>query len=131
MAVTLRISALSAGEKDYAENLSRYRRSGFPVLDVLCERLKDYEADRKRYPSLRDFYPRMEEGFLENQRLSSPAALAAPKKESGGHHKESGVSFFLAGDYTASDYPATLEAAVRSGIRCAALVAGLRDPRPA
>ncbi|MBS1220233.1 MAG: squalene-associated FAD-dependent desaturase, partial [Proteobacteria bacterium] len=29
---------------------------------------------------------------------------------------------FLAGDYTAGDYPATLEAAVRSGIACAALV---------
>lgn len=28
-------------------------------------------------------------------------------------------NFFLAGDYTASDYPATLEAAVRSGIVCA------------
>jgi squalene-associated FAD-dependent desaturase len=28
-------------------------------------------------------------------------------------------NFFLAGDYTASDYPATLEAAVRSGIACA------------
>jgi len=31
-------------------------------------------------------------------------------------------NLFLAGDYTASDYPATLEAAVRSGIRCAELV---------
>ncbi len=38
-------------------------------------------------------------------------------------------NFFLAGDYTASDYPATLEAAVRSGIRCAGLVAGSRHPR--
>jgi squalene-associated FAD-dependent desaturase len=28
-------------------------------------------------------------------------------------------NFYLAGDYTASDYPATLEAAVRSGIVCA------------
>lgn len=28
-------------------------------------------------------------------------------------------NFYLAGDYTASDYPATLEAAVRSGIACA------------
>ena len=27
--------------------------------------------------------------------------------------------FYLAGDYTASDYPATLEAAVRSGVACA------------
>jgi squalene-associated FAD-dependent desaturase len=30
--------------------------------------------------------------------------------------------FFLAGDYTAGDYPATLEAAVRSGLACAAAV---------
>ena len=30
---------------------------------------------------------------------------------------------YLAGDYTASDYPATLEAAVRSGIACAKFVA--------
>ena len=30
-------------------------------------------------------------------------------------------NFLLAGDYTASDYPASLEAAVRSGIRCAEL----------
>jgi len=29
------------------------------------------------------------------------------------------VNFYLAGDYTASDYPATLEGAVRSGIACA------------
>jgi uncharacterized protein with NAD-binding domain and iron-sulfur cluster len=28
-------------------------------------------------------------------------------------------NFYLAGDYTASDYPATLEAAARSGIACA------------
>ena len=28
---------------------------------------------------------------------------------------------YLAGDYTRSDYPATLESAVRSGLRCANL----------
>ena len=33
-------------------------------------------------------------------------------------------NFWLAGDYTASDYPATLEAAVRSGITCARGVLG-------
>lgn len=31
-------------------------------------------------------------------------------------------NFFLAGDYVASDYPATLEAAVRSGVQCARLI---------
>lgn len=30
---------------------------------------------------------------------------------------------YLAGDYVASDYPATIEAAVRSGVRCAELIA--------
>lgn len=32
------------------------------------------------------------------------------------------ANFYLCGDYVASDYPATLEAAVRSGIACALLV---------
>ncbi len=32
------------------------------------------------------------------------------------------ANFFLCGDYVASDYPATLEAAVRSGVACAKLV---------
>jgi len=32
------------------------------------------------------------------------------------------AGLYLAGDYTASDYPGTLEAAVRSGLRCAALL---------
>ncbi|MHB1174119.1 MAG: hydroxysqualene dehydroxylase HpnE [Sulfuriferula sp.] len=31
-------------------------------------------------------------------------------------------NFFLAGDYTASEYPATLEAAIRSGVKCAQLI---------
>ena len=32
------------------------------------------------------------------------------------------ANFYLCGDYVASDYPATLEAAVRSGVACARLV---------
>lgn len=35
---------------------------------------------------------------------------------------------YLAGDYTASDYPATLEAAVRSGVACAKLVLENQSP---
>ena len=30
---------------------------------------------------------------------------------------------FLAGDYTYADYPATIEGAIRSGIKCAELIA--------
>ena len=36
-------------------------------------------------------------------------------------------NLYLAGDYTASDYPATLESAVRSGVRCAELVLGTEN----
>jgi hydroxysqualene dehydroxylase len=42
--------------------------------------------------------------------LARPAAVTACK------------NFFLAGDYTASDYPATIEAAVRSGLACATAI---------
>ncbi|MDP2794637.1 MAG: FAD-dependent oxidoreductase, partial [Sulfurisoma sp.] len=31
-------------------------------------------------------------------------------------------NLYLAGDYTAGDYPATIEGAVRSGVKCAALI---------
>lgn len=31
-------------------------------------------------------------------------------------------NFYLAGDYTASEYPATLEAAIKSGVKCAQLI---------
>ncbi|MBZ0105587.1 MAG: hydroxysqualene dehydroxylase HpnE [Sulfuricella denitrificans] len=37
-------------------------------------------------------------------------------------------NFYLAGDYTAGDYPATIEGAVRSGVKCAGLVSGSLSP---
>ncbi len=39
--------------------------------------------------------------------------------------------WLLAGDYTTSDYPATLEAAVRSGVSCARIVLGETSNQPA
>jgi uncharacterized protein with NAD-binding domain and iron-sulfur cluster len=38
-------------------------------------------------------------------------------------------NFFLAGDYVASDYPGTIESAVRSGISAARLLLDKRDAR--
>lgn len=40
-------------------------------------------------------------------------------------HKTPLERFWLAGDYTASDYPATIESAVRSGVACAHGIAGV------
>lgn len=39
-------------------------------------------------------------------------------------HATPTAGLYLAGDYTAGDYPATLEGAVRSGVRCAQLILG-------
>jgi squalene-associated FAD-dependent desaturase len=41
------------------------------------------------------------------------------------------ANFYLCGDYVASDYPATLEAAVRSGVACARLIRSPGGRRPA
>ena len=41
------------------------------------------------------------------------------------------ANFYLCGDYVASDYPATLEAAVRSGVACARLISSQAGRRPA
>ena len=38
------------------------------------------------------------------------------------------ASLYLAGDYTDSPYPATLEAAVCSGVACARMVLGSTNP---
>jgi hydroxysqualene dehydroxylase len=50
--------------------------------------------------------------------FSCTPALARPANET------SLPSLYLAGDYTAGDYPATLESAVRSGVRAARLIIG-------
>ena len=48
--------------------------------------------------------------------FSCPPGLARPPNRTAIDH------LYLAGDYTASDYPATLESAVRSGVLAARLV---------
>lgn len=40
------------------------------------------------------------------------------------------ANFYLAGDYTASDYPATLEAATQSGVKCAHLILANNTTKP-
>lgn len=54
-----RMLALSGEEEAAAEWPVKYARIGLPHLSPLVESLRDYEADRKRYPTLLDFYPRL------------------------------------------------------------------------
>ena len=41
----------------------KYARIGMPYIGPLTEKLKEYEADRVRYPTLESFYPRLLETF--------------------------------------------------------------------
>lgn len=93
-AVELRVMAETLGEKVYRQNAERWERRGFPYLTAVGDRLKEYEADRARYPSLREFYPRVEEVL----RKELPPDDRAAAKEAGRRAKDRGVAAFLKGD---------------------------------
>jgi hypothetical protein len=64
-AITTRITFIMEGPKAGSEALHRERGKGFIYLDVLLNRLREYEVERERYPRFADFYPRLLEGFAE------------------------------------------------------------------
>ena len=83
--------------------------------DALSAAVAQQLADALRQPAL--LTPRWSKVISEKRAtfVCTPA-LARPAVETGLHN------LFLAGDYVASDYPATLEAAVQSGVAAAHLV---------
>lgn len=92
-AVELRLLARDLGERVYRQTAQQYERKGFPYLSALGDRLKEYEADRKRYPTIVDFYPRLAEIFLK----SLPAEDASPGNALTRAAKDRGVAAFMAG----------------------------------
>ena len=44
-------------------------------------------------------------------------------------HRTTIDNLWLAGDYTATGYPATLEGAMRSGVQCAELILQQQEPQ--
>jgi len=59
-AVGLRVLALDLGEGIYGVALRRHASGRVPHLESFSARLKEYEAERDRHPTLRSFYPRFE-----------------------------------------------------------------------
>ena len=58
-AVGARLLDLS-GQREAAEEWPvKYARIGMPYIGPLSQRLREYESDRARYPTLLDFYPRL------------------------------------------------------------------------
>ncbi len=62
-AVMIRLIALERGEKAAARQYEAEEFSAKPHLGAFLERLREYEASRRDYPTLADFYPRLAEAF--------------------------------------------------------------------
>ena len=74
-AVGTRLLDLS-GEREAAREWPiKYARIGLPYIGALAERLREFEADRARYPTLMDFYPRLVDAIEE---LARGAAAEIP-----------------------------------------------------
>jgi hypothetical protein len=73
-AVYLRLAALDLGEAVAKRALDDEPAAQWPRMGALLERLKEYEADRKRWPTLAHFYPRLLEVFPDD-----PGKGPAPK----------------------------------------------------
>lgn len=73
-AVGLRVIASDLGERVYLNALARHASPSLPHLHAVSERLKDFEKDRARYPTLQAFSQNLE--ALAEMRLEQ-ATLAA------------------------------------------------------
>jgi hypothetical protein len=73
--VGVRLLELSGEREAAAEWPVKYARIGLPYIGPLAERLREFEADRTRYPALLDFYPRLIE---EIETLARAGAAAIP-----------------------------------------------------
>ena len=60
-AITSRLAAIHLSEAEGAEALAQEKRDGFALIGPVHEKLLEYEKDRARYPTIRDFYPRIVE----------------------------------------------------------------------
>jgi tetratricopeptide (TPR) repeat protein len=118
-AVTLRILAQELGEPHYVEMADRYALRGFPYLKPLGERLKEYEGDRGRYKTLKDFYPRLEPVFVESLPKEAPAE-PSPWDPKTRQLKDEGVKEFMAGRFqdAAGKFTRALELSPRDAEAC-------------
>jgi tetratricopeptide (TPR) repeat protein len=91
-AVTLRIMAQELGEQIYREMLAEYTVRDFPYLASLGERLKEYEAERGRYKTLKEFYPRLATIFRPSPESDTDSRVRRLKDE--------GVKEFMEGRFT-------------------------------
>ena len=74
-AVMLRLIAMEQGDAMASRHLDEEGRAKYPYLETMTLRLREYEADRKRWPNLAAFYPTLVGVFPRNApSVPGPAA---------------------------------------------------------
>jgi len=64
-AVVARINYIHSGSENY-ENIITYEKDrGFLYIDELTKKLEEYEKNRDKYKSFKDFYPELVKVFKE------------------------------------------------------------------
>jgi Flp pilus assembly protein TadD len=77
-AVMLRLIASESGEDAASRHLDEEGRAKYPYLEEMTKRLREYEADRKRWPNLAAFYPTLIGVFPQDSPVvPGPAAPSA------------------------------------------------------
>jgi hypothetical protein len=74
-AVAVRLAFRELGEDAGEQALANERASSFAYVGALADRLKEYEQHRDRYPTFRDFAPRLIAVFDELAASNLPAAF--------------------------------------------------------
>jgi hypothetical protein len=64
-AITARLEGRRGGPQAEEASLASDEERGSAHVRALAKRLEEYEADRERYPTLRDFYPRLLDALSE------------------------------------------------------------------
>lgn len=64
-AANVRFSYLEDGEKAGRKSMRDEKNKGFAYVELIAKRLKEYENNRDKYPTLEDFYPRIIDLFRE------------------------------------------------------------------
>jgi hypothetical protein len=68
-AVTTRLTAIRLGQEKANEALELEKKEGFSHLDAFCACLEQYEKQRAKYPTLKDYFPQIVAAF---EKLAGP-----------------------------------------------------------
>ncbi|MFI5346164.1 MAG: DUF4932 domain-containing protein, partial [Elusimicrobiota bacterium] len=80
-AVMLRLISTELGEGKAARHLDEEGRAKYPYLEEMTRRLREYEADRKRWPNMAAYYPTLIAVFPQDPPARPEPAAAAVEKQ--------------------------------------------------